>query len=173
MLLVACTDTRSARTAATLDARPDARPDAAPVVSSRPAAPIASAEEPSGPCADAIIDARRRKDTGWKVDPDPFDANGDGTEECVLRGCHGANCDVMIYVREGDRARFVGEVTASFVSSPRCVEPPRKGTFCRLEVGVYMIHGETQQMFHRYDGSKYVEDGYGKLSPGPPKGVSP
>jgi hypothetical protein len=30
-----------------------------------------------------------------------------------------------------------------------------------------MIHGETQEVFHAYVGDHYVEDGHGKLFPGP------
>jgi hypothetical protein len=119
-----------------------------------------------GTCADAIVEAKRKSDMGWQEDPRPLDADGDGTPECVLRGCYSSNCELVIYRRERGAVRRIGEMTASFVSGPHCVDKPPAGTFCRLEVGVHMIHGEIQQSFWRYDGKHYVEDGYGELRDG-------
>lgn len=133
-----------------------------------------SAAEPVAPnaalgtCDDAIADAKAKKDFGWKENATPgLDADGDGTPECVLRGCHGSNCDVVVYRREAGGVRRIGAMTASFTSSPHCIDKPPAGTFCRLEVGVHMIHGETLPTYWVYAGTEYVEAGHGELIPGP------
>lgn len=135
-----------------------------------PSAPIL-AEPPKalGTCDDALADAKAKRDMGWKDEGDALDADGDGTPECVLRGCYGADCAVVIYTREPGRVRRIAEMKASFLSHPRCVDPAkdRPRGFCRLIVGIHMIHGETQELLWAYAGDRYVENGHGKLYPGP------
>jgi hypothetical protein len=173
--LVACTDTRAPVVSTTIDARLDAAaaPSATPTATatvtttaSAEAAPSADVAD-AGRCADAIADAKKKQDRSWKEDPRALDVDGDGTPECVLRSCYGRNCDVVIYHRAPGGVRRVGKMTSSMVSSPSCMDKPAKGTFCRLDVGVHMIHGETMPTYWVYSGGQYVENGHGELIPGP------
>jgi hypothetical protein len=163
--LVACTDTRAPVVSTSIDTRLDAAAAPSATASAEPA-PSADVAD-VGRCADAIADANKKEDRSWTEDPRELDVDGDGAPECVLRSCYGGNCDLVIYHRERNGVRRVGKMTASFVSSPFCTDKPARGAFCRLEVGVHMIHGETLPTYWTYAGGQYVESGHGELIPGP------
>jgi hypothetical protein len=97
-----------------------------------------------------------------------IDVDGDGNGECVVTSCYSSNCDVVIYRREPSGMRRIAEMTASVIaSSPRCVDRPPSGEFCRLEADVHMIHGELLPTYWMYVRDHYVENGHGPLIPGP------
>lgn len=99
---------------------------------------------------------------------DTIDVDGDGNGECVVTSCYSSNCDVVIYRREPSGHRRIAELTTSVIApSPRCVDKPPSGTFCRLEADVHMIHGELMPTYWVYAGTQYIENGHGALIPGP------
>jgi hypothetical protein len=169
VILVGCTESRAPVVTSTVEARPDAAsaPDATASASASPTS-SGSTSISGTSCADAVADAQKKDNRGWKDDTThDLDVDGDGTPECVLRSCYGGNCDLVLYHRGRGALRRIGEMKSSIVSSPYCMDTPPKGTFCRLDVGVFMIHGETMPTYWKYVGDHYVEDGHGELLPGP------
>jgi hypothetical protein len=98
-----------------------------------------------------------------------LDVNADGVPDCVLKGCYSRDCDTEIYVIERGSPRRVGQFISSVVGEPTCISSPTDGGFCRLSVGVMMIHGEDQKYWYDYIDGGYVETGVGQRVPGPGK----
>jgi len=139
----------------------------AAIAAGAPDAAVDAQAANADPCrTDQDADARKSGAERAESFGTPLDLNGDGVEDLVYRAWCTRDCTYLLYVADTPCPRFVAELEGTVIDRPRCDEPAKAGTLCRISLDRMMIHGDLQEYFYRYvPGTGYVEDGHGRYVP--------